>query len=808
MPSLPSSKRLRHPAPKDNLLQKLFLRESFGQVRSRRRPTRHEALSKLFTRLPARLAFCLKDVVPYSAIEAGHIFLGFTKCGQFLLSYTQTTVDVDLARDINIRFNYYLHFWLFVPSRRTKKVGEVLLFSDDGATGNLHISFSQWPHDEGKLVVYGSFIGDFDTGSFSKPCYLTVTALPSLKGCKECVRVAASFEEDDVAESWNSCIRLSCLEHAMTIHTAFDLAAPFPTFIPKVNLKRNGQVIVNTGNLLHCLRINLEDLSKVPDEEPTLKPVTSMLSSPSCRNRWSELQVGTSELTLSALGTEVFSPPMCSPGSVAHYSTASDSETTDCESDYGIGKRFGGNVIQNEERIAKVEEFVQALNDSPPKRNLVLKRARGNSPSAVIHETLEDDESGPSTSRKRMAAEKAYELTDDDFDDGVKEKLSTFRKKRLAEKTYEFRDEDSENVTPLPRLRPSVQSSDNRLTVNTVNEEAENALAVAKSPRSENGEHVLKPIDPSNVMPLASTASTSAADDEVMCVTEDSEVSEIMVDTMPVPELLSPGGMLKKDHQQSMISPRAKHPPTFHAKVTRRFIESDDEMTSVITDIEDEDGGVGGITTSLGFHIVLPLQVHGSGYQPMSMISNAKAGKLTGRCVKVQQNSFELELFCHDMAQKLCQAAGKKYWFCNDYDVEIIDVDPDTGDILFVAVVLVKAATFMKKVSQLQKYSITSLHRHQYQASFKFVWNPDTSESHVLDSEPLKEISPFQEPRTDWHPATSMSHALQKAWGVTSNSGVKTFNNDPVIKGTSLKTIVESEHLMAIIHDDLDWVAV
>ena len=39
-----------------------------------------------------RLAFCLKDAVPMSAIEAGHVFLGFSKCGQFLLSYTQVSL--------------------------------------------------------------------------------------------------------------------------------------------------------------------------------------------------------------------------------------------------------------------------------------------------------------------------------------------------------------------------------------------------------------------------------------------------------------------------------------------------------------------------------------------------------------------------------------------------------------------------------------------------------------------------------------------------------------------------------------------
>ena len=33
------------------------------------------------------------------------------------------------------------------------------------------------------------------------------------------------------------------------------------------------------------------------------------------------------------------------------------------------------------------------------------------------------------------------------------------------------------------------------------------------------------------------------------------------------------------------------------------------------------------------------------------------------------------------MAQKLCAAAGKKYWFCNDYDVEMVDFDPDSGEV-------------------------------------------------------------------------------------------------------------------------------
>lgn len=130
------------------------------------------------------------------------------------------------------------------------------------------------------------------------------------------------------------------------------------------------------------------------------------------------------------------------------------------------------------------------------------------------HFRSQEDTSGGSqsvdSSRKRMA-EKAYELTDDDFNEegGVREKLSTFRRKRLAEKKYEFTDEDSENVAPLPKLRAHSTSM---------------------------------------VQPGCSTSSL----DETLCLSEVDFSG--MMDNMPaVPELLSPGGMVKKDQANIFI---------------------------------------------------------------------------------------------------------------------------------------------------------------------------------------------------------------------------------------------------------------
>merc|ERR1712130_848848 len=174
-----------------------------------------------------------------------------------------------------------------------------------------------------------------------------------------------------------------------------------------------------------------------------------------------------------------------------------------------------------------------------------------------------------------------------------------------------------------------------------------------------------------------------------------------------------------------------------NANFTRRYVEVDDEMISVITDVEDDDLGI-----STGYHSALPLEVHGSGYTQMQMISNNKAEKLSLPCVRIQQRSLDLEQFCHETATRLCARADKKFWFCNDYDVEVVDLDPTSGDVMAVAVVLIQAAILTK--SQNQKYTMSSLHRMQYQAGFKFCWNIDSGQYYVVDSDPLKEISAYK----------------------------------------------------------------
>jgi hypothetical protein len=165
----------------------------------------------------------------------------------------------------------------------------------------------------------------------------------------------------------------------------------------------------------------------------------------------------------------------------------------------------------------------------------------------------------------------------------------------------------------------------------------------------------------------------------------------------------------------------------------------------------------------------------------------------------VEQRSLDLEQFCHETATRLCDTAGKKFWFCNDYDVEVLDLDPVSGAVTCVAVVLIQAAILTKHNST--NYKMSSLHRMQYQATFKFCWNVDSGQYYVVDSDPLKEISSCKEPSGVWNPARQAALPLHKRF-LTHCAGVRVLTNESVILGTSLKAIVDPDNLVALILND------
>jgi hypothetical protein len=99
-----------------------------------------------------------------------------------------------------------------------------------------------------------------------------------------------------------------------------------------------------------------------------------------------------------------------------------------------------------------------------------------------------------------------------------------------------------------------------------------------KSPRPDE-ESVLRPIYDNS-----SRSDGECDHTEVVCCVSSDDLTGLMVDTMPVPELLSPGSMMKKDQQTQaavMLSPRpdSQQPPRFNAKFTKRCVLSDLKTT-------------------------------------------------------------------------------------------------------------------------------------------------------------------------------------------------------------------------------------
>merc|ERR1712038_1321208 len=70
---------------------------------------------------------------------------------------------------------------------------------------------------------------------------------------------------------------------------------------------------------------------------------------------------------------------------------------------------------------------------------------------------------GSNDAKRKRLADQAYEINDDNFNEGINDKLSTFRKKRLADKKYEFTTEDelmlNTNVAPLRRSQTAATAA-------------------------------------------------------------------------------------------------------------------------------------------------------------------------------------------------------------------------------------------------------------------------------------------------------------------------------------------------------------
>ncbi|XP_066063785.1 DDB1- and CUL4-associated factor 15 isoform X2 [Chamaea fasciata] len=202
---------------------------------------------RLFRKLPPRVCVTLKSIVDEEFLWAGHIFLGFSKCGRYVLSYTSSSGDDDFSF-----YLYHLYWWEFNVHSKLRLVRQVRLFQDEEIYSDLYLTVCEWPGDSDKVIVFG-----FNTRSAPglqvnmmlmsdenhRDIYVSAVAVPPPRHCPACRRATAAPGEAPQA----------CLRHGFLLHTKFQVVYPFPTFQPAFQLRKDHVVLLNTSfSLVAC----------------------------------------------------------------------------------------------------------------------------------------------------------------------------------------------------------------------------------------------------------------------------------------------------------------------------------------------------------------------------------------------------------------------------------------------------------------------------------------------------------------------------------------------------------------------------
>ncbi|XP_072240397.1 DDB1- and CUL4-associated factor 15 isoform X2 [Leuresthes tenuis] len=235
-------KQKSHRKHKDHVVKLLMRGRLSGQFSQR-----------LFRKLPPRVCVPLKNIVSEEFLRAGHIFLGFTKCGRYVLSYTS-----DCGEDDDFSFyTYHLYWWEFNLHSRLKQVHHVRLFAGEEIYSDLYLTVCEWPNDHSKIVIFG-----FNTRSSSsvlmnlmmsdennRDIYITIASMPPPKPCSYCCPVPSA-----------TTIRTGsgeCLEHGYVLNSRYQVVYPFPTFQPAFQLKKDQVILLNTSYSLVACGISL-----------------------------------------------------------------------------------------------------------------------------------------------------------------------------------------------------------------------------------------------------------------------------------------------------------------------------------------------------------------------------------------------------------------------------------------------------------------------------------------------------------------------------------------------------------------------
>ncbi|XP_068155571.1 uncharacterized protein [Drosophila tropicalis] len=758
-----------------NLVQMLYDRERTGYFTGLSRAGQKPKLP--YERVPNRLKLHLKDVLANNVMD-GHIFMGLTSCGQYMLSHRVVCNDNSSLNhySFNMGYKYTLYFWFFQPYKKLRQFFTRRLFDDHVVDNIKTVSMTQWKNASHQiLVVHGAAQEE------GEESYITYVKVPKL-GCLECKKL----NDDGPYSFYNA----HCLNCHLTVHTKYSSTEADPSFEPKINLLCPERILIISNGFMHMLRIDIDTPAvsnggSFLSQQALMQARSMLVSNPSEDDRCSQAFTASGseaesngEQSVVARIIADFSDIETEQRAINNNNNNNNYDTLNntCCSPKSYEKLiFSPNYSTMGSNLTLPETTLPVVKQSPETSQARRRNQRIVTKSYRNGITTIDVQSPPSSSSMTDKSN-AYEFSEDNE---KCEKISLFRKRRLAEKKYEFSEDNSENIIPFTKVRSAGRASAGTSATRSLHRFSPTAHFFHNSPcaspsssphpaqsaqmQTQTPPHLgfRSPPSSSNMMRSPSrNAASVAAQIYNQKSPPLSQATQQMLSYKPVGPLgaLSPlqvsmakrfgeiGGSMSPNAGLSFLSPRREEPrivempvqggvmpekPVCTKKFRRRYVEEDD-ATSVITSEEDD-------CISPGYHTSLPMEVHGSCYSEMQMISQASYHRLRCSSVVITQHSFDLETFTYYVISMLCQKHQKIYNVFYDWAYEVINVCPlsQTINCLLMAQF---SARDQVNCSHCAGRLDCVFHSRQYECRILFNWNMETGQWQVLDYGELKEM--------------------------------------------------------------------
>ncbi|XP_050310223.1 DDB1- and CUL4-associated factor 15 isoform X4 [Anthonomus grandis grandis] len=254
-------------AKRRNLVLNIRSRQLYGRF------TKHSRArdERIFNNIHHR---CRKSL---SALLSSHnsrnqIFMGFTLCGQYFLSYTETQNQGNQPHTGRLflfdasEYKYELHIWRFVPGKKLQLVSKHRIFNHLKCGSVLDkIMFMQFPNDVHKIVCYGH-----DEASSPDLLHISIITIPSQRSCVHC--------GDPLHLVRDSGHKPLCIKHGFVVDYMFALSEPAPVFNPRISLSYPDYLVVNTGHHIHILNVSIQNPNQ-PNQNVSGQSNSSLLSS-------------------------------------------------------------------------------------------------------------------------------------------------------------------------------------------------------------------------------------------------------------------------------------------------------------------------------------------------------------------------------------------------------------------------------------------------------------------------------------------------------------------------------------------------